>query len=195
MTAGILFFKRANNVIQGKLDSGKAELAELQRHDSAIRELDKLQGLVAGQSAQLEQAVKDRAYWSRLLNALNSKYENDFIWLTQIEVLKNGSSMTPSLSGAAAGAQAAPAVAPSSTAAAVPVEPQYHVNIHGLYRKNEGEAQVVNKYYDGVKAMSDLFMPPSAEEKLDTEIGVAEDRYAYGFKFRLPLVKGMKFDK
>lgn len=195
MIAGILFFKRTNQVIQGKLDSGKSELAELNKHDAAIKDLDKLMGLVVGQSTQLEQAVKDRGYWSRVLNALNSKFENDYIWLTQIEILKNGSSMTPSLLSGT-GAPATPIAAPaSSTAAAAPVEPQYHLNIHGLYRKNEGEATVVNKYYDDVKAMSDLFSPPAAEEKLDTEIGVAEDRYAYGFKFRLPLVKGMKFDK
>ncbi|CAN5771331.1 hypothetical protein BH11VER1_BH11VER1_10550 [soil metagenome] len=194
LTAGILFFKRANNVIQGNLANGKSELAELQKYDSAIKDLDKLQGLVAGQSAQLEQSVKDRAYWVRILNALNSKFENDFIWLTQIEILKNGSSITPALS-TSGGAPAAPVATPPAVAAAATVEPLYHLNIHGLYRKNEGEAKVVNKYYDDVKAMSELFLPPSAEEKLDTEIGVAEDRYAYGFKFRLPLVKGMKFDK
>ncbi len=196
MVAAILFFKRADSVIQGKLGAGKAELAELQKYDTAIKDLDKLQGLVAGQSSQLEQSVKDRAYWSRILNALNSKFENDFIWLTQIEVLKNGSSITPALLTGSGGAPVPPPAVPSTTtAAAAPVEPLYHLNIHGLYRKNEGEAKVVNKYYDDVKAMSDLFLPPSAEEKLDTEIGVAEDRYAYGFKFRLPLVKGMKFDK
>lgn len=194
MAAGILFFKRAENVIRGKLDSGKSELAVLQKHDTAIKDLDKLMGLVMGQSGQLEQAVKDRAYWSRILNALNSKFENDYIWLTQIEILKNGNSMTPALMAGSGGSPAA-APAAAASAAAVSVEPQYHLNIHGLYRKNEGEAKVVNKYYDDVKAMSDLFLPPSAEEKLDTEIGVAEDRYAYGFKFRLPLVKGMKFDK
>lgn len=193
MVAGILFFKKADNVIQGKLASGKSELAELTRQDTAIKDLDKQLGLVVGQSAQLEQSLNDRGYWSRILNALNSKFENDFIWLTQIEVLKNGSSLTPSLAGAS-GSQP-PVVPPAVAGAVVPAEPLYQLNIHGLYRKNDAEAKVVNKYYDDVKAMSDFFLPPSAEEKLDTEIGVAEDRYAYGFKFRLPLVKGMKFDK
>lgn len=194
LAAGILFFSRANNVIQGKLGAGKAEVAELQKYDTAIKDLDKLQVLVIGQSSQLEQAVADRAYWSRLLNALNSKFENDLIWLTQIEVLKNGSSMTSSLTSGS-GSPVAPVAVTSVAAAAAPVEPVYYLSVHGLYRRNEGEAKVVDKYYDDVKAMSDLFLPPSAEEKLDTNVGVAEDRYANPFKFRLPLVKGMKFDK
>ncbi len=194
MIVGILFFKKADSVIQGKLASGKADLAELKKYETAIKDIDKQLGLVAGQSAQLEQAVIDRGYWSRILDALNSKFENDYVWLTQIEVLKNGSSMTPTLlgsSGSQPSAVVPPVVVPG---AAVAAEPLYQLNIHGLYRRNEGEAKVVNKYYDDVKAMSDLFLPPAAEEKLDTEIGVAEDRYAYIFKFRLPLVKGMKFD-
>ncbi len=54
---------------------------------------------------------------------------------------------------------------------------------------------MVYKYYNDLKTATDLFSAPPAEEKPEVEAGLEEDRYAYTFKFRLPLVKGMKFDK
>ena len=42
------------------------------------------------QSAQLEGAVNDRSYWVRMMMDLNEKFDNDLIWLTLIEPLKDG---------------------------------------------------------------------------------------------------------
>lgn len=192
---GVLYFKRASTVADGKLGVDKSKLADLQKHDAEIRDLDKQLDLLKGQSAQLEQAVNDRDYWKTLLSTLNNKFENDFIWLTQIEVLKNGNSMTPALVGSGA-------VAPGTTASAqtraneAPKETAYALKVSGLYRKNEeGGQEVVYKYYDVLKGDAALFTPPPPELKPDVEAGIDDDRYAYPFNFRLPLVSKMKFEK
>jgi hypothetical protein len=152
--------------------------------------------LLTKQSAQLEQAVNDRSYWSRLLNMMNNTFENDYIWLTSMEVLKDGASMTPALSSN----PSAPVPPPTTPAAGAlpapgaPAGPLYQLRVQGLWRKNDvGNEQVVNKYFDDLKKATDYFA--TTEEKPEVNLGLEDDRYAYDFKFRLPLVKGMKFDK
>jgi type IV pilus assembly protein PilM len=54
---------------------------------------------------------------------------------------------------------------------------------------------VVHRYFENLKKLSEYFLPPPAEEKPEVTLGLEDDRFAYDFKFRLPLVKGMKFDK
>ena len=69
------------------------------------------------------------------------------------------------------------------------------MRVQGLWRKNDqGDALVVNKYFDDLKKVTDYFAP-TGEEKPDVTLGIEDDRYAYDFKFRLPLAKGMKFEK
>lgn len=191
-----LYFKRADQSVQAKLDKEKAVLDDLKKRNSVIVDLDKQMQLLMGQSSQLEQAVIDRTYWTQLLNTLNSKFENDYLWLTQIEILKNGNPMTPSLGAGAAPASAPPAPAPVAAPGAPPTEPLYELRVQGLWRKNDaGNEQAVYKYYDDLKAVAEFFTLPPPEQKPEVNTGLEDDRYAYEFKFRLPLVKGMKFDK
>src|SRR5690606_12224127 len=85
------YFSHASSVIESKLADMRGKKADLQQHSKAIKEWDEQLKLLKGQSVQLEQAIKDRDYWKGLLSFMNNKFENDFIWLTQLEVLKNGS--------------------------------------------------------------------------------------------------------
>ena len=202
LLVGVFYFKQANAVVQGKIAQQRTALSDLEKFNTQINEFDKQQKLLVGQAAQLEQAVNDRSYWVHLLDQLNNKFENDFIWLTLIEVLKNGSSMTPALSSTSGAAVAAPAPAPPAAAAApgaggvlTPAEPQYQLRVQGLYRKNESGQDVVYNYFKALKDATELFVPPLPDYKPEVNSGLEDDRYAYDFKFQLTLVKGMKFDK
>lgn len=191
-----LYFKKAEQSVQEKLDKARLVLDDLKKRNSVIVDLDKQMQLLMGQSSQLEQVVIDRTYWTKLLNTLNSKFENDYLWLTQVEVLKNGSPMTPALGAGAAPVTAPPAPAPAAAPGAVPAEPLYELRVQGLWRKNDsGNEQAVYKYFDDLKVVSEFFTLPPPEQKPEVNTGLEDDRYAYEFKFRLPLVKGMKFDK
>ena len=127
---------------------------------------------------------------------MNNTFDNDYLWLTVMEVLKDGASMVPATTGTGAptGAAAVPPPAPLAPIAGAPAGPLYQLRVQGLWRKNDrGNEQVVNKYFEEVKKLTDFFGP--TEDKPEVTLGIQDDRYAYDFKFRLPLVKGMKFDK
>lgn len=200
LLAGVFYFKKADSLVLEKLTKDEAVLADLSKQDTALSDTEKQMQLLIGHSVQLEQSVNDRSYWTRLLNGLNNAFENDFMWLTLIEVLKDGNSMTPALGANAAPSAAAPLQMPAMPAAlpaaGAPQGPQFHLRVQGLWRKNEaGNELVVNKYFEEVKKLTEFFTAPPPEEKPEIVLGLEDDRYAYDFKFRLPLVKGMKFDK
>ena len=198
----IFYCIQAEAVVQKNVVALKQKKEQLQKDKKSIDDLDKTFDILKGQSAQFEQTVADRGYWSRLLALLNNKFDNDYIWLTQVEVLKGGNAMTQPLTG---GGQASaglkndvPDVPPVAGAkpASVALVPQYELRVQGLYRKNaEGAQQVVYKYFDDLKVVAEFFGPSDPENKPDVVIGLEEDRFAYQFKFRLPLALGMKFEK
>ncbi len=92
---GIFYFKQAGAVTATKLSGLQTRYDELNRQDTKRKQLEGQLDELRRQSAQLQDAVKSRGWWDRLLTLLNAKYENDFIWITQLEVLKNGTPMTP----------------------------------------------------------------------------------------------------
>ncbi|TLD71574.1 type IV pilus assembly protein PilM [Phragmitibacter flavus] len=194
------YFSHAASVVEGKLVESRSLQANLQRDDDTIKDWDKQLQLLRGQSGQLEQAINDRGYWKGLLAVLNNQFETDFVWLTQLEVLKNGSSITPALTSTAGTTPVAapkpPTPPATTTAPGAPPAVAYALRFQGLYRKNdEGGQQVVYKYYEALKKDDKLFGAVTAEEKPDVDSGIDDERYAYQFKFRLPLVNGMKFEK
>jgi type IV pilus assembly protein PilM len=200
LLVGVFFFKRADSVVQDKMAAQGKELAELRDQDSVILDQDKQLKLLVQQSSQLEQAVNDRSYWVKVLGELNNRFDTDFVWLTLIEVLKGDSSITPPLwsgSSAATPTTSAPPPAPvASAAGAPPPPPQFQLRIQGLYRKNAEQGQaVVYDYFNKLKEATALFVPPPADVKPEVNSGLEDDRYAYDFRFRLPLVQGMKFEK
>ncbi len=191
---GIFYYKQAGALTSRKLADLHTKYDELNRQDGKRKQLEGQLDDLRKESAQLEEAINSRGWWDRLLAMLNSKYENDYVWITDLQVLKNGTPMTPELLAASGTVSMAPPAPPPGSAAAnaLPAAPKYELSIHGLYRKNAEGQQVVYKYYDSVKAVSDVFGQPDSKPEVDA--GVEEDRYAYKFKFRLPLLPGMKFE-
>lgn len=190
--AGIYYFKQAGAVTANKVAALKTKYDDLNQQDNQRKKLEGQLDELRRQSAQLQDAVKSRGWWDRLLALLNSKYEDDYIWITQLEVLKNGQPMTPTL--VASSSSAPPSTA--STAAAAGQEPKYELSVQGLYRKNAKGQQVVYDYYNSLKAVTDVFATPDPTSKPEVTAGLEDDRYAYSFKFRLPIQPGtMKFEK
>ncbi|MCE9518956.1 MAG: pilus assembly protein PilM [Verrucomicrobia bacterium] len=197
--SGIFYFKKASELVHSKLDGLSGHYRDLEKYDKELKKLQAELTSLKTQSAQLEDAVKSRGWWNHLLTLLNNKFENDYIWITQLEVLKNGNALTNPLSGGGTvtGANAAnPAAKGGGSATA----PNYELRIQGLYRKNDKEQKVVYEFYDALTTAKDaeeFFSKPPAEQKPEVETGATgEDRYAYKFKFRLPLAKDtMKFEK
>jgi type IV pilus assembly protein PilM len=192
----VFFYKRAESAVQKEVVKLKATRSALQKDTAALREVDRNLEMLKGQSAQLEQAVLDRGFWVRLLAVMNNKFENDFLWVTEISINKNGSPLVPPPAGSSGSAPAVTPPAATSGQVGAPPLSQYEMAVHGLYRKDGGGGpQVVYKYFDDLKAMSDYFVMPKPEDKPKVDVGLEDDRYAYRFSFSLPLAPGMKFEK
>lgn len=188
--AGMMYFKNTERVTQDKLSAMQAENNGLIGLANQIRALDGAQAQSIAMVQPLMQAVGDRSYWVRLLSEINSKFDNDLIWLTVIEPLKDGKPLTPPLFGQEENSSDN---ASKSKAGQAPV---YELRIQGLYRKNDEGEQVVYRFASALAKMG-WFAAEKFEEKranfVSAESGVEEDRYAYKFNIKLPLKQPMQF--
>ena len=187
--AAIFYFQNTERVIQDKLGTMRQENQTLQSLASQISTLDATQTQLMGLSTQLEQAVAERSYWVRLLTEINNKFDNDLIWLTVVEILKDGKAITPQL--VTQGETTEPKDDKAPTA-----DPVYSIQMQGLYRKNDEGEQVVYRFA-GELAKSIWFNVADFEAKradyVSAQAGVEDDRYAYTFNIKLPLKQPMKF--
>ncbi|MDB6137805.1 MAG: Type pilus assembly protein PilM [Verrucomicrobiaceae bacterium] len=212
----IIYFSKADEAVKRSLAGMQKKGDELTKYATDLNGLDKQLEDLKAQAGQLQEAVNDRSYWVRLLNELNQKYQNDLIWITQIEPLKNGTSITPALFGAGQTASsssqntasslfAAPAVA-GTTAVVDPNAPpagpegdKVEMRLLGLYRKNDEGQEVVYRFAKSL-ATSEFFSAANIGEKLNDyvkaeAVAVGEDRYAYKFEIRLPVKQPLQFKK
>lgn len=189
--AGMMYFKNAERVTQEQLSSMQQENNQLTALANQIRALDGSLAQSIVQTEPLIQAVSDRSYWVRILNEINNTFDNDLIWLTAIEPLKDGKPITPALFGQEEGASDS-----ASTPKAVAGKPVYELRLQGLYRKNDEGEQIVYRFASALAKMS-WFSAEKFEEKrsnyVSAESGVEEDRYAYKFNIKLPLQQPMQF--
>ena len=189
--AGIVYFQNSERVIREKLVPMQAESSKLQAIGSQIAALESRQAQVMALSGQLEQAVAERSYWVRLLTDLNAKFENDLIWLTVVEPLKDGKPITPQLMGQGESNSEKKDDKPAANA-----QPVYSIQIQGLYRKNDEGEQVVYRYASAIAKMPWFDIADFEAKRADlvsAQSGVEEDRYAYTFNITLPLKQPMKF--
>lgn len=187
--AGMLYFQNAERVTQEQLSTMQQENNRLMALTNQIKQQDALLAQSISLVTPLAEAVGDRAYWVRMLTAINNAFDNDLIWLTVVEPLKDGKPITPALFG-----QEESAV--DSNIKVVPGKPVYELRLQGLYRKNDEGEQVVYRFASALAKMS-YFSAEKFEEKranyVSAESGVEEDRYAYKFNIKLPLQQPIKF--
>lgn len=187
--AAIMYFKNTARVTQEQVALMQQENARLSGLANQIRELDAQLGQSMALTQPLMQAVGDRSYWVRLLTDMNNKFDNDLVWLTVVELLKDGKSITPPLFGQEQSSSSRAATASAG-------QPVYELQIQGLYRKNDEGEQIVYRYASAL-AKSGWFSADNFEEKraeyVSAESGVEEDRYAYKFNIKLPLKQPMQF--
>ena len=186
--AGMLYFQNTERVIQEKLSVMRNENQTLKGLAGKINELNATQNYLMGLSQQMEQAVAERSFWVRLLTEINSKFDNDLVWLTVMEPMKDGKPITPQL--VTQSETSTPKDEPTNA------EPVYSMQMQGLYRKNDEGEQVVYRFAAEL-AKSPWFGIEDFEAKradyVSAQSGVEEDRYAYSFNIRLPLKQPMKF--
>ncbi len=191
--AALAYFKKADEVVRSKVSAMETEQRSLKGVSDQLRDIDDKLDSLRTQSAQIESAVNTRSYWVRLAQELNTTMENDLIWLTLVEPVSNGKSLTPAF-----GSSKTEEAAAGEQQAAKSTESAHELHLQGLYRKNDAGQEVVYQYVRALAA-SEWFDVPDVDKKLNeyvkAETGIEEDRYAYKFDIRLPLKQHIEFKK
>jgi type IV pilus assembly protein PilM len=222
--ASVAYFKKAEEAVKDKQALVQKSLAALADHTEELTSLRNELDDLKNQGSQLQAAVNDRSYWIRLLSALNQSFEDDFIWLTLVEPLKNGAALSTALSDEVKKTAEISAALPGMGGALFPSPTQpssdgttpvanpnatsadgsgdkVELRIVGLYRKNDKGQQVVYDFTRRLAALSEFFDKEkiNVTDKLNdyckAELGENNDRYAYRFEIRLPLAQPMQFTK
>lgn len=196
LASSIFWFKSAEAAIEERSMAIQADSARLGKLAGDIQRLELKQEELRARSTQLEEAVTDRSWWVRLLNDLNQQFDNDLIWLTVIEPVKDGKPITVPLWGSPSenASKADTSIKPGQ----VPAAPVFELRLQGLYRKNtEGEQKVVYDFASKL-AKLDAFVVTDFENNRDkyvvkVDTGTEEDRYAYQFEIKMPLRKPLQF--
>jgi type IV pilus assembly protein PilM len=225
--AGITYFNKANDAVQAKLKSVSASHAKLVNYSEDIATLTTELDQTKAEATMIQNAVFDRAYAIRLASAINNSFDNDFIWVTAMQVLKNGEALSPALteamkaSSAAAGLPGAsasalfpgpkqPEVLSAPADGSAPAQPSldpavpegdvtWQLRLVGLYRKNVDGQQVVYNLAKKLAKLEEFFdkdkinVTDKLAETAKAELGENDDRFAYRFEIRLPLINPMQF--
>lgn len=190
--ASIFWFKSGDAAIQNRAAALKNESSHLADLAGKIQILEAKQEELRLRSSQLERAVTERSWWVRLLNELNQQFDNDLIWVTLIEPIKDGKPLTAPLWGGESKSGG-----DSKSKSAQPANPVYELRMQGLYRRNaEGEQKVVYDFAAKLAKLEALKVADfenNRDKYVKVDTGVEEDRFAYHFEIKLPLSNPLQF--
>ncbi len=170
--------------------------ALVKQFETATREQQQREATVA----PLLLAISEREAWIRIFNELASKLPEDFIWVTQITPLSNGSPVSPAGAVVAAGVGApARAVEPApqrptrrdqpAEPAAVPSRPAITaLEIQGLYLDNPRAATVIDDLVKNLQSSSVFKIEETEKSRVVTKRSTPDDQtWAYSYTLVVPL--------
>lgn len=190
--ASIFWVKKASDAVDERSQALSAQSSALRGYASQIGMLEARQEELRLRGGQLRQIVVERSWWVRLLDNLNKQFDNDLLWLTVVEPLKDDAPLTTSLWATSNESRPKPGDAKGPA-----VAPVYKLRLQGLYRRNtEGEQKVVYDFAAKLAKMEE-FAVTDYESKRDQYVqvdsGVDEDRHAYKFTITMPLRAPLQF--
>jgi hypothetical protein len=173
------YYGKAASVANEELEKVEAKVKVLEPKESAINAArNEISKKVADSSAFLE-AVSDREYWVRVINDVNSRLPENFIWITEFS--------PPSASEVDKSKAKAPAdTKPSAKKKEIETGPTVKVFISGLVLENSrGSGEVFDDFLKNL-AESPFVTPPKDSEEIVRPTG-KNDRWADKFSFPLRL--------
>ena len=157
-----LYFLRAANIQSEVLAQVNAEVATMQGFENRFRAATADLQKISAVAAPLNQTVEDRQFWAKIINELNVRLPEKYVWITNLQPTSGGKvlpmgdankPLSPSTTGAISVAPPASAI-PGKGSAKPPVIDG--ILVQGMYLHNPANNNVVVDY---VKALagSDYF--------------------------------------
>jgi len=143
-----LYYKKATDLTSSKAEERAKIEGDLKRHDKSIEALKSTLADLEQRKDPYVRAAFDRAYWLEIFRDLNERMGSDKMWITVMEPLSEGESVTDAPSSA----QGTGAIAPTIAAVDGEAKTIDTIRIKGLYRNDAQDSanssKVVHAYYD-----------------------------------------------
>ena len=155
-----LYFLRAANIQSQVLAEVDAKVATMQGFEGRFRTATADLQKVSAVAAPLNQTVEDRQFWAKIINELNARLPEKYVWITNLQptsggkVLTMGDASKPLAPLGSSNAPAAPAAPGRAPAAKGPVIDG--ILVQGMYLHNPANNNVVVDYVKAL-ASSDYF--------------------------------------
>lgn len=191
-----VWYMKAGELAAQKSQSLESKESELSKRSAEIKDLKvQLEGIEAKKQPFVD-AVTNRAYWTAVFNDLSQRMDTDLMWITLLEPLAQGQSVTEDLAS-----DAAAAASSGSTMGAQPQAPGSaegeqallvdSVRIKGLYRENARGADIVVDYLTNLRE-SNFF---DLQDRSTSELLIKADpvvQYSGQWEMILPLPEGAR---
>lgn len=189
-----IFFTRAAAVKQEVITQVNNESKGLDELAKLFTKATENQKQLEATAAPLLLAVAEREAWIRIFNELAAKLPPDFIWITQMTPLANG---TPVTLGSGTGAASPNPLPP--TAANAPQQPGQPGNarpapkidaleIQGLYLENPRAATVIDEFVNNLQKSPVFSIVEAEKSRIVTKRSTPDDlAWAYSYTIVIPL--------
>lgn len=169
----LLFFNRSASVKELTLSGLEARVKELKRYERKIEEVQKEIAAVDERAQPLYEIVRARQFWAEILNDLNARIPDRFIWITNLEPLSvdGGGELKPVVPAAESGKRGRDEDGEGRRIDAL--------RIKGLYLENPRRTAVIDAFANAI-AESPYFENPEITTRA-TETGEA---WAYDYEIQ-----------
>ena len=184
-----LYFMRAADIQAGVLDQINAKVATMRVFEEGFNKTQAELARVNATAAPLAQIVEDRQFWVRVINELNSRLPEKYVWITLLEPTVGGSPVI-------FGDPNKPLAAGSSTHAASAKTPAIDgLHIKGLYLTNPDQERIVNQFIENLSKSQLFKVNPKDPNSIRYSRTQQNDKeWAFEYEMYLPLVKTQPLD-
>ena len=185
-----LYFLRAASIQSEVLAEVNAKVAIMQGFESKFQKANADLQKINTVAAPLNQTVEDRQFWTKIVNDLNARLPEKYIWITSLQPTAsvNGKSVPLAL-GDANKALAAPAGTVASAGAAAKAAKGPGIDgilVQGMYLHNPANNNVVVDYVNSI-AKSEFFALDTKNPNSIYLDNPAEDPKAWATNYKLQL--------
>ncbi len=188
-----LYFQRAADIQEKVLNGVDEKVASMQGYEHRFQAITNDIKGIAATSAPLAQTVDDRQFWARVINELNTRLPEKYVWVTLLEPTSGGKPIPlgdptkPLGSTLTTGNSVAPAGPGRPGAAGAPKGPAIDgLHIKGLYLHNDRRDQVVSDFVANL-AKSDYFKLDTKNESSIVRNRAQENDQDWAFDYELQL--------
>ena len=184
-----LYFERAAQVKAAVIGNLEKTIAPLKIKEGQFQAVRREIQAAQATAAPFVQTVEERNYWNSVINEINARLPDRYIWITVFEPLSlQEGKATPLLATDAKTSPETPAATPERTgnAAGTPSKAAFGVRLRGLYLENPNEAGVVDQFSKSLEES-----PLVSKVNVATRGTPTQTEWAYDYELDVELKKAI----